>query len=107
LSAKDQTDVLARIAAALPEALLAAELIRRGDAVQRLDRPAQETPEPLPPPAPRSLTIDEWCSNRRMSRSTLYAMWRRGEGPKFYRAGRAIRISDEADREWVREAQAA
>jgi len=103
---KDQADVLTRIIAAVPEALLAAELARRDEA-RCLDRPPPVAPNPTPPAAPQSHTVTEWCANRRMSRSKLYSLWRNGEGPKFYRAGRAIRISDEADREWIAQSEAA
>jgi hypothetical protein len=108
LSAKPATDALSRIIAAVPEALLTAELARRIGEASRQDQAAPpKAPDPAPPRAPQSRTINQWCADRRVSRSTLYLMWREGRGPKFYRAGRAIRISEEADAAWLAESEAA
>ena len=108
MSAKPSADALSRIIAAVPEALLTAELARRIEEASRQDQAAPpKAPDPAPPRAPQSRTINQWCADRHVSRSTLYVMWREGRGPKFYRAGRAIRISDEADREWLAQAEVA
>ena len=36
------------------------------------------------PPHERSYSVDEFCLSERMSRVSLYAMWKQGKGPRFY-----------------------
>ena len=54
--------------------------------------------------AAASFTIDEWCAHRRVSRSEFYNMKARGTAPRTHRIGKAghVRISAEADRDWLR-----
>ena len=56
-----------------------------------------------------AMTIPEFCSWARISRSTLYQMWEQGIGPKHFKAGAATRITRRAAKEWLiaREAAAA
>lgn len=41
-------------------------------------------------------TIQEYCAAEKVSRSTLYLEWSRGEGVEFFRRGNKIFISHEA-----------
>jgi predicted DNA-binding transcriptional regulator AlpA len=55
-----------------------------------------------------SKTIDEWCRSHRLSRSTFYNLKKIGKAPRTINIGTAVRITDEADKEWsaAREAEA-
>lgn len=57
----------------------------------------------------RSFSIDEWCQLHGFSRSFFYKLTSQGEGPKTFKIGRCLRISEAAASEWVtaREAVAA
>jgi hypothetical protein len=101
-----RTDALARIAATLPEEVLSAELARRADTETRR-RLETEPPAPIQPAEPHSLTIDQWCARRKLSRSKAYQLWRTGRGPQRHYIGDAVRISDESDRAWLAEMEAA
>jgi predicted DNA-binding transcriptional regulator AlpA len=48
-----------------------------------------------------SLTVDEWCERHRISRSMYYKLKSSGKGPRTMNIGAAVRITEEADREWV------
>jgi predicted DNA-binding transcriptional regulator AlpA len=52
------------------------------------------------------MTIEEWCTFRRLSRGMFYKMMKAGTAPKTYRAGVKRFISAEADREWQRQLEA-
>jgi hypothetical protein len=56
-----------------------------------------------------SLTINEFCTAEKISRSMLYRAWSEGWGPVFYRVGVTRRITHRARLEWQhqREAEAA
>lgn len=43
-----------------------------------------------------AMTIPEFCSWSKISRSTLYQMWEEGTGPKHFKAGAATRIARRA-----------
>jgi hypothetical protein len=60
-----------------------------------------------PPLDPPVYDVPEFCHAHRISRSTLYALWHEGLGPKFFKAGVAIRISREAAATWRAEREAA
>jgi predicted DNA-binding transcriptional regulator AlpA len=53
-------------------------------------------------------TIDEWCQKNRLSRSTFYKLKKVGKAPRLAKVLEAVRITEEADKEWVkaREAEA-
>ena len=54
----------------------------------------------------RDLTIPKFCRKHRIGRSTYYDLQARGLGPKLTRIGdRGVRISPEADQEWVEKMQ--
>jgi predicted DNA-binding transcriptional regulator AlpA len=61
------------------------------------------------PPDDESAVFDvpEFCRWAKISRSTLYQMWEAGVGPKFFKAGAAVRITRRAAREWLLEREAA
>ena len=46
---------------------------------------------PLDEDQPAAMTIPEFCAWAKISRSTLYAMWSDGVGPKFFKAGTTTR----------------
>jgi len=54
-----------------------------------------------------AMTISHFCTKYGISRSTLYEMWRSGTGPKYFKAGTAVRITDRAGTEWEFEREAA
>ena len=54
-----------------------------------------------------AMTIPEFCSWARISRSTLYALWEEGAGPRRFNAGSATRISRHAAEQWLLEREAA
>jgi hypothetical protein len=53
-----------------------------------------------------SMTVDEWCRHRRVSRSMVYKLWEQGRGPKWHYVGAKRLISAEADAAWLREREA-
>jgi hypothetical protein len=52
-------------------------------------------------------SIYEFCGAHRISRGTLYKLWREGKGPRFIRAGGRRLISQEAAADWRRASEAA
>ena len=48
-----------------------------------------------------ALTIPEFCDRMGTSRSGLYRMWDRGEGPDRIKVGKRTLITVEAVRRWV------
>jgi hypothetical protein len=49
-----------------------------------------------------SKTIQQWCDSHGFSRGFFYILKRQNKAPRTFNAGAAVRISDEADTEWVR-----
>ena len=49
-----------------------------------------------------SYTVAEFCAAERISRVSLYQMWKLGHGPRFYMNGRCRRITHAARVEWQR-----
>jgi predicted DNA-binding transcriptional regulator AlpA len=47
-----------------------------------------------------AMSVDEFCSNFKISRSKLYQLWRAGRGPKYFQLGTVRRISDAAASDW-------
>ncbi len=56
---------------------------------------------------PAVFTVNEFCAWAKISRSTVYQLWETGEGPKFFKAGTAVRITRRAAVEWLSEREAA
>ncbi|RKE73445.1 hypothetical protein DFP91_1332 [Pseudorhodoplanes sinuspersici] len=50
----------------------------------------------------KSQSIEEWCKAHGLSRSFFYALQARGEAPRAFKVGRCVRISAQANEEWVR-----
>ncbi len=59
--------------------------------------------EPKAPPAPtiHFFTLREFLQRHRMSRSAWYALQKAGLGPRISQMGRVIRISLQAETEWL------
>jgi hypothetical protein len=49
-----------------------------------------------------SKTIQKWCDSHGFSREFFYVLKKRNLAPRTFNAGTAVRISDEADAEWMR-----
>jgi hypothetical protein len=49
-----------------------------------------------------AFAIDEFCKRNSISRSYLYILWGRGEGPRFMLVGGRRLISREAASDWRR-----
>jgi predicted DNA-binding transcriptional regulator AlpA len=56
-----------------------------------------------------SVMIDEWCKRHNLSRSMFYKLKNSGKAPRTMMIGTTIRITDQADAEWMaaREAETA
>jgi excisionase family DNA binding protein len=52
-------------------------------------------------------TIDEFCKLERIHRSTLYKLWRQGQGPRYFLIGSHRRITEQARQDWHRDREAA
>ena len=57
------------------------------------------------PPDP-TYTIDEFCASERISRVALYALWKNGDGPRFYANGRRKLITHRARLDWQTQQEA-
>jgi hypothetical protein len=55
--------------------------------------------ESVPPEG--SKTVGEFCISHRISLSTYHQLKKQGRGPREMYLGRAIRISAQAERDWV------
>lgn len=53
------------------------------------------------------MTIEALCSKFGMSRATYYRLRARGEGPRETRIGKLVRITEQAEREWIAAREAA
>jgi hypothetical protein len=62
---------------------------------------------PPAPSAPLVFTVSEFCSAHRISRSTLYELFRDGLGPRIFKVGSSVRITAEAAATWRAEREAA
>ena len=58
-------------------------------------------------PEPSVYDIPEFCLTHRLSRSSLYNLWRDGVGPRFFKLGASVRISREAAAAWRADREAA
>jgi hypothetical protein len=69
---------------------------------------ANEMSDPNFVPFEPSYTIDEFCQAERVSRVSLYEMWKLGKGPRYYYNGRCRRITHRARLDWqtAKEAEA-
>ena len=53
-----------------------------------------------------SFSIEQWCQRHNVSRSTYYKLLKAGKSPKTMKVLDCIRISEDADRQWVRDREA-
>ena len=53
-----------------------------------------------------SLTINEWCALRRVSRSMFYQLDKQGLAPRTHNAGVKRLISPQADANWLAQREA-
>jgi hypothetical protein len=49
-----------------------------------------------------SYTVDEFCIAERISRVSLYEMWKQGKGPRYYKNGSRRIITHNSRMEWQR-----
>jgi hypothetical protein len=68
----------------------------------QLSKPVEQPTGSLPDDDDSS-TVDEFCRRNKISRSTLYKMWRNGTGPAFMKHGKSTRIIRRAERLWQRQ----
>jgi predicted DNA-binding transcriptional regulator AlpA len=55
----------------------------------------------------KTFTIDDVCTEHGISRQLFYKMQREGRGPKTFKIGRSVRISEHAANEWIATLEAA
>jgi predicted DNA-binding transcriptional regulator AlpA len=55
----------------------------------------------------RSFSIDQWCEMHDFSRAFFYKLASQGQAPKNFKVGRATRISEAANSEWLAAREAA
>jgi hypothetical protein len=62
-----------------------------------------------PEPQRGDYTLSDWLKKRNFSRSFFYVLRAQGKAPRHYYAGKVVRITPEADAEWLkaREAESA
>lgn len=56
--------------------------------------------------ASRDPSVPGFCARQRISRSTYYNLKAEGKQPREYVVGKLIRISPEAEAQWVRDREA-
>lgn len=54
-----------------------------------------------------SMTVSEFCHRHSISRAFFYLLASKGEAPRTFKVGRLVRISQEAEREWIKSREAA
>lgn len=54
----------------------------------------------------RAYTIRQFCDAYGISRAFLYELWKEGQGPKRFKVGARVLISDVAALEWQRKKEA-
>ena len=54
-----------------------------------------------------SFSVDEFCTAERICRATLYGLWKKGRGPRYYEIGNRRRITAQARADWHAEREAA
>lgn len=55
----------------------------------------------------KSYSLDQWLALHSLSRPFWYKLVNRGEAPRAFRVGRCVRISEEANAEWLKAREAA
>lgn len=54
----------------------------------------------------KSFSLDQWLNLHSLSRPFWYKLVNRGEAPRTFRIGRCVRISEEANTEWLKTREA-
>jgi predicted DNA-binding transcriptional regulator AlpA len=54
----------------------------------------------------KSYSLEQWLALHSLSRPFWYKLVERGEAPRSFRIGRCVRISEEANTEWLRAREA-
>jgi predicted DNA-binding transcriptional regulator AlpA len=54
-------------------------------------------------PKVTALTIKQFCDRNQISGAHYFNLAARGEGPRVMRLGKAVRITEESERDWQRE----
>jgi hypothetical protein len=54
----------------------------------------------------KTYTLEQWLNLRNFSRPFWYVLKKRGEAPRHFQVGRCVRITEEADVEWLKARQA-
>ena len=49
---------------------------------------------------PETYTVDQFCNAHNISRSHLYVLVKKGDGPRLMKVGRRTLITNEAAKEW-------
>ena len=62
--------------------------------------PAKRQPRQPRPRTTTTYDVRRFCDANNVSRTHLYRLWAAGQGPKFFKLGRHIRITIEAAAEW-------
>jgi hypothetical protein len=72
---------------------------------------AATPPAPAAAPAPNEEqladTVNQFCARYRIGRSSLYAQWRDGVGPRYFKVGTQKRITRQAGLDWIKAREAA
>jgi predicted DNA-binding transcriptional regulator AlpA len=55
----------------------------------------------------RSFSIEQWCEMHGFCRAMFYKLASANVAPRTFKVGRSVRISDEANTEWLRAREAA
>lgn len=54
----------------------------------------------------KTLTIRDLCTQHRISKQLYYRLVKEGRGPKSFKMGRSVRITEAAAEEWIASLQA-
>jgi len=65
----------------------------------QLPKPVEQ-PMAIQPGDDQVFSVDEICARNKVSRSTLYKLWRMNLGPERYGEGKFVRITRRAERLW-------
>ena len=60
----------------------------------------RQSSKPRPAGEPQAFTVDEFAEAYRISRATVYNMWKSGKGPKQMRVLGRVLISRDAAEKW-------
>lgn len=54
----------------------------------------------------KTYTLEQWLTLRNFSRPFWYVLKKRGDAPRHFQVGRLVRITEEADVEWLKAREA-